>query len=79
MSQRYNDKRKGPKQQDTPLGILKIYKFCLKNQQRALDPGESAAGVRYLSLTIHLKSCGIFPQNVIAILLNGSRKGAVEA
>ena len=41
--------------------------------------GESAAGVTYLSVRIHLKSCRIFPLKVSVTLLNGSRKGAVGA
>ena len=41
--------------------------------------GESAAGVTYLSMRIHPKSCRIFPLKVSATLLNGSRKGAVGA
>ena len=41
--------------------------------------GESAAGVSYLSIRIHPKSCRIFPLKVSATLLNGSRKGAVGA
>ena len=41
--------------------------------------GESTAGVTYLSMRIHLKSCRIFPLKVSATLLNGSRKGAVGA
>ena len=41
--------------------------------------GESAAGVTYLSMRIHLKSCCIFPVKVSATLLNGSMKGAVGA
>ena len=41
--------------------------------------GESAAGVTYLSMRIHLKSCGIFPLKLSATLLIGSRKGAVGA
>ena len=31
--------------QDTQLGILEIYAFCRKIQQRVSGPGESAAGV----------------------------------
>ena len=49
-----------PKPQDTQLGILKIYAFSLKIQQRALCPGESAAGVAYWSVRIHPKSCHMF-------------------
>ena len=41
--------------------------------------GESAAGVTYLSMRIHPKSCCIFPLKVSATLLNGSRKDAVGA
>ena len=44
MSQRYNDNIR-PKPQDTQLGILKIYAFCWKIQQRASGPGEGAAGI----------------------------------
>ena len=36
MSQTYYDNIKKPKLQDTQLGILKIYAFCQKIQQRAL-------------------------------------------
>ena len=41
--------------------------------------GESAAGVRYLSMRIHLKSYRIFPFKVSATLLNGSSKDTVGA
>ena len=41
--------------------------------------GESAAGVTYLSMRIHPKSCCIFLLKESATLLNGSRKGAVGA
>ena len=41
--------------------------------------GESAAGVTYLSIRIHSKSCRIFILKVSATLLNVSRKGAVGA
>ena len=41
--------------------------------------GESTAGVTYLSMRIHPKSCHIFPLKVSATLLNGSRKGTVGA
>ena len=40
MSQRYNDNIKRPKSHDTQLGILEIYTFCLKIQQRTSGPGE---------------------------------------
>ena len=40
---------KKPKSQNTQLWILKIYAFCQKIQQMVLGPGESAAGVMYLS------------------------------
>ena len=40
---------------------------------------ESTAGVTYLSVRIHLKSCHIFTLKVSATLLNGSRIGAVAA
>ena len=59
---------KNPKSQDTQLGILKIYAFCRKIHQRVSGPGESAAGVTYLSMRIHPKSCCIFPLKVAATL-----------
>ena len=45
MSQTYNDNIKRSYLQDTQLGILKLYAFCWKIQQRASGPGKSAAGV----------------------------------
>ena len=61
MRQRYdNIKRQEPK--ENQLGILKIYTFCQKVQQRALGPGQSTAGVTYLSMKIDPKSCRIFPR-----------------
>ena len=45
MSPRYIDYTKRPKLKENQLGILKIYAFCQKIRQRALFPGESAAGV----------------------------------
>ena len=63
MSQTY-DNTKRPKPQDIQLGILKIYAFCWKIQQKVSGPGESAAGVVYLFMKIHPKSCCIFPVKV---------------
>ena len=60
MNQRYNNNTKRPRPQDTQLGILKIYALCHTIQQRALVPRESAAGISYLSMRIHPKSCCIF-------------------
>ena len=45
MTHRYNDHRKRPKLQDPHLGILKVYAFCQKIQERTSVSGESAAGV----------------------------------
>ena len=45
MSQRYNDNTKKPKLKETQPGILKIYIFCWKIQQKGSIAGESAAGV----------------------------------
>ena len=78
MSQRYDDNTKRPKpKKKVQLGILKIYAFYWKIQQRALGPGESTAGIT-TAVRIHQKSCGIFPLKVRATLLNGSKKGAVR-
>ena len=64
MSQRYNENIKRPKPKENQLGILNIYAFCQKIQQRESGPGESAAGVTYLFLRIHPKSCCDFPLKV---------------
>ena len=45
MSQTYNDSIKRSKPQDTRLGIIKIFAFCWKIQQRKSGSGESAAVV----------------------------------
>ena len=57
-SQRYNDNTKRPKPKEKWLGILKIYTFCCKIQQRALVTGKSAAG--NLSMRIHAKRCCMY-------------------
>ena len=79
MMARYNDNTKRPKLKENQLGILKIYAFCRKIQQRASGPGDSTVGVMYLSMIIHLKGCHIFSLKVVATLVSGSRKGAVGA
>ena len=43
-SQRYSDNTKRPKPKENQLGILKIYAFCQKIQQRASGPGECCWG-----------------------------------
>ena len=48
MSQRYNDNTKMPKSKENQLGILNIYAFCLKMQQKTLGPGECCWG--YVSI-----------------------------
>ena len=58
--------------------MLKIYAFCWKIQQRSSGQGESAAGVRYLYMTIHPKSCQIFPLKVAATLLSVQRRAQLE-
>ena len=40
MRKRYTDNTKRPKPNENQLGILKIYAFCLKIQQKTLGPGE---------------------------------------
>ena len=64
--------RKRPKPKENQLVILKIYAFWQKIQQRASGPGESFAGVTYLSMRTHPKSCHIFPLKVETTLLSGS-------
>ena len=53
MRQRYNDNTKRLKPKENQLGILKMYPFHQKIQQRASGLGESAAGVTYLSMRMH--------------------------
>ena len=79
MSQRCNDNTKSPKLKEKQLGILKIYTFCQKIQQRVSGPGESASGVTHLSMRIHPKSFLISPLKGATTLLSGSWKGAVGA
>ena len=57
---------------------LKFYGFCWKIQQRALGPGGSAAGVRYL-WEYTRKVATSCPLKVVATLLSDSYKGVVGA
>ena len=57
---------------ENQVGISNIYAFCLKIQQRASGPGESATGVTYLYMRIPLKNCCISPLKVAITLLSGS-------
>ena len=52
------------KRKENQLGILKMYAFCWKIQQKASSVGENAAGVMYLSMRIYQKSCHIVPLKV---------------
>ena len=47
-----------------------------KEQQ---SPTESIAGVMFLSMRIHPKSCCLFPLKITATLYRGSRKGTFGA
>ena len=67
-----------PKPKENELGILNVYAFCQKIQQRASCPGESAAGVTYPSMKTDPKSYHIFPKKVATTLLSGSRNSTVE-
>ena len=61
---------------DIMAGARDRKNLCILPENSA---GEIAAGVTYLTMRIHQKSCCISPLKVSAALLNGSRKGAVEA
>ena len=75
MRQRYNDNTKRPKPKENQLGILKIYAFCQKIQQKTSDPGECCWC--YASIYENApQNCCIFPLKVATTLLSGSRKGA---
>ena len=75
--------QKGQSQKKISQGSQKSHLWnvhiILEIQQRASGPRQSTAGVSYLSLRIHSKSCCICPLKVVATLLSGSGKGAVRA
>ena len=77
MSQRYNINTKRTNPKENQPGIQKFYAFSQKIQLRALGSGESAAGVTYLSVRTHAKSCRIFPLKVAATFFSDSRKSAI--
>ena len=79
MSQRCNDNILLAKAKRKSARDLKNYAFCQKIQQRTSGPGESAAGITYLSMRIHPKSYHILSLKVPATLLSGSRKGQIGA
>ena len=56
MDQWYKDDTKRPNWKENQLGILKIYAFCRKIEQRVSSSGESAAWVTYLFTRTHPKS-----------------------
>ena len=66
MSQRY-DNTKRPKWKENQLGVLEIYIFCWKIQQRALGPTECCWGC--VSMKIHPKNDHILTANVAALRL----------
>ena len=73
MRKRYTDNTKKPKPKENQLGILKIYAFCQKIQQKTSGSGERCWC--YISMRMHQKNCRIFPLKVFTTLLSGSRKG----
>ena len=61
MSQRNNDNTERPQLKENQPGILKIYVFCQKIQQKGSETGGSTAGVTYLSMRIY----PTFPQKLL--------------
>ena len=55
MSQRYIDNAERSKQKENQQGILKNLRIMLENSAEGFGPGESAAGVTYLSMRTHSK------------------------
>ena len=55
MSQRYIGNAERSKQKENQQGILKNLRIMLENSAEGLGPGESAAGVTYLSMRTHSK------------------------
>ena len=80
MSQRNNDNRKRQKPKENQLGIFKKFThFAGKFSKRpGFQERGRAAGVTYLSMRVHPKSCHIFPPRVATALLSGSRKGTIR-
>ena len=81
MSQRHNDNPIRLTVKQNQPGILKIYTFCQKIQQRAVGPGESTVGVTvsiyvesiYLSTEYTWKvaaCCPLPPLKILTILLS---------
>ena len=73
MRKRYTDNTKRPKPNENQLGILKIYAFCQKIQQKTSGPGQRC--LCYVSMRMYSKNCHIFPLKVATTLLSGSMKG----
>ena len=74
MRQRYNDKTKRPKPKENQLGILKIFAFWQKIQQKTPGPGEHC----WCYVIIYEnapKNCCIFPLKVATTLRSGSKRG----
>ena len=65
--------QKGQSQNKSEKGILKIYAFCQKIQQKTSGLGECCWC--YVSIRMHPKNCCIFPLKVATTLLSGLRKG----
>ena len=73
-----NGNTKSPELQEIQLGILGTSaREFMHFAGNSAGPEESAAGVTYLSMRIHPKSCCIFPLKVATTLLSGSRKGLI--
>ena len=51
MSQRYNYNTKSPKPKENQWGILKMYAFCQKIQQRASGPDRGQNKWKYFDWT----------------------------
>ena len=74
MRQICNDNTKRPKPKENQLGLLKIYAFCQKIQQKTLGPGERCWC--YISFYENApKKLLHLPLKVATTLLSGSRKG----
>ena len=76
MSQSYKGNTKRPKLKQNQLGILRIYAFCQKIQQRA---GESTAAVPIFVWEYNWKVAACSPPKLAITLFSVSWKGTVGA
>ena len=77
MSQRYNGNTKKTKAERKSARDLKYLRIMPDNSAEGLESRWEHGWGYYLRMSIHPKSCRVFPLNVDATLRSDSWKGAV--